>query len=94
MMHNFKITYSRYYRNMFGSGRIWQNRFWDHIIRDELDLNRHIDYIHYNPVKHDLESNPFLYQQSSLKDYFKNGYYSSDWGVKDEIKFDGDFGES
>ncbi|MHC4542586.1 MAG: REP-associated tyrosine transposase [Planctomycetota bacterium] len=33
---------------------IWQRRFWEHHIRDEEDLQRHIDYIHYNPVKHGL----------------------------------------
>jgi len=33
---------------------IWQRRFWEHQIRDEKDLQRHVDYIHYNPLKHDL----------------------------------------
>ncbi len=33
---------------------IWQRRFWEHQIRDESDLQRHVDYIHYNPVKHGL----------------------------------------
>ena len=33
---------------------IWQRRFWEHTIRDEVDYNRHLDYIHYNPVKHNL----------------------------------------
>jgi putative transposase len=36
----------------FLGGRMWQNRFWDHIIGDQEDLNRHIDYVHFNPVKH------------------------------------------
>ena len=31
---------------------IWQRRYWEHQIRDEADLSRHVDYIHYNPVKH------------------------------------------
>ena len=31
---------------------IWQRRYWEHTIRDEVDFNKHIDYIHYNPVKH------------------------------------------
>ena len=35
---------------------IWQRRFWEHQIRDELDLQRHVDYIHFNPVKHGLVS--------------------------------------
>ena len=37
-----------------GESGIWQRRFWEHYIRDEEDLHNHIDYIHYNPIKHDL----------------------------------------
>jgi putative transposase len=37
---------------------IWQRRFWEHIIRDEVDFERHLDYIHYNPVKHGLVACP------------------------------------
>lgn len=33
---------------------VWQRRFWEHQIRDEQDYARHVDYIHYNPVKHGL----------------------------------------
>jgi putative transposase len=93
IMHSFKITFSRYYRNRYGAGRVWQNRYWDHIIRDESDLNRHIDYIHYNPIKHGLAKDPFLYPHSSLKEYADTGYYSRDWGVKEADQFEGEFGE-
>ena len=31
---------------------VWQRRYWEHLIRDEIDFERHCDYIHYNPVKH------------------------------------------
>lgn len=31
---------------------IWQRRYWEHLIRDDDDLRRHIDYIHFNPVQH------------------------------------------
>lgn len=37
---------------------IWQRRFWEHCIRDEIDFVHHVDYIHYNPVKHGLVSAP------------------------------------
>jgi putative transposase len=33
---------------------IWQRRYWEHLVRDEADMSRHIDYIHMNPVKHGL----------------------------------------
>ena len=32
----------------------WQRRFWEHLIRDESDFERCVDYIHYNPIKHRL----------------------------------------
>ncbi len=92
-MHDFKITYSRYFRNKYGPGRVWQNRFWDHIIRDQNDFNRHIDYIHFNPVKHGLVIDPFVFEHSSLVGYFAKGYYNRDWGVIDIPEFNDDFGE-
>jgi putative transposase len=45
-----------YHRNRRGEYALWQRRFWEHTIRDDADLARHIDYIHYNPVKHGLVS--------------------------------------
>lgn len=59
---------------------IWQRRFWDHFIRDEDDLQRHIDYIHYNPVKHGLVNNVRDWQSSSFFDYVRLGYYDLNWG--------------
>jgi putative transposase len=29
-----------------GERGIWQRRFWGHLIRDELDFRRQVDYIH------------------------------------------------
>lgn len=93
VMHLFKISYARRYRDRYGGGRLWQNRFWDHIIRDQDDLNRHLDYIHYNPVKHGLTNDPFAYQHSSLYAYHQEGLYQRDWGMKTDLSVDGDFGE-
>lgn len=93
LIHNFKVTYSRRYRDRYFKGRVWQNRFWDHIIRDQNDFNSHLDYVHYNPVKHGILSDPFEYKHSSLTDYYEAGYYQSDWGVAETLDFKGDFGE-
>ena len=41
-------------RNRKGEYDVWQRRYWEHTIRDDLDLQRHVDYTHYNPVKHGL----------------------------------------
>jgi putative transposase len=93
LMHDFKIKYSIRYRFRYRTGRIWQHRFWDHIIRDQDDLNRHIDYIHYNPVKHGLIDSPFLYEHSSIHEYHRQGYYERDWGSRPIEYNPVDFGE-
>jgi putative transposase len=59
---------------------IWQRRFWEHAIRDEQDFERHMDYIHYNPVKHGLVERPFQWPYSSFHRYVKLGVYPENWG--------------
>jgi putative transposase len=93
VIHRFKVRYVAQFRKNFRPGRVWQNRFWDHIIRDENDLRQHLDYIHYNPVKHGLISDPFEYEHSSLRLYEESGYYQTDWGVREQLDFEGEFGE-
>ena len=95
LTRRFKLSFSLRYRNRAGLdvGRIWQYRFWDRIIRDQEELNRHIDYIHHNPVSHGLSESPFEWEYSSAKEYLKQGYYQADWGQRGTLEFDGDFGE-
>ena len=59
---------------------IWQRRFWEHRIRDEHDFNQHVDYIHYNPVKHGVAVRPVDWPYSSIHRYIRNGVLDSDWG--------------
>jgi putative transposase len=54
---------------------IWQRRFWEHQIRDERDLSRHINYIHFNPVKHGLVTDPTDWPWSTYHRYLREGYY-------------------
>jgi putative transposase len=63
-----------------GESGLWQRRFWEHYIRDENDLNRHIDYIHYNPVKHGLVKRVKDWPSSSFSDYVQMGIYEINWG--------------
>ena len=63
-----------------GEAAIWQRRFWEHMIRDEKDLNRHLDYIHYNPVKHGLVNRAADWEWSSFHRYAKMGFYENNWG--------------
>ncbi len=95
IMRKIKLSFSVKFRNLnnIQKSRIWQNRFWDHIIRDENDMNRHIDYIHYNPVKHGYTYIPFEWKYSSFHDYVGGGYYSTDWGANKQIKLGDDYGE-
>ena len=59
---------------------VWQRRFWEHTIRDETDLERHADYIHYNPVKHGLVAAPREWPWSSFHRWVQLGHYPPDWG--------------
>jgi putative transposase len=58
---------------------IWQPRFWEHAIRDERDLHRHLDYVHGNPVKHGLVQRAADWPYSSFHRYLRNGAYPEDW---------------
>jgi putative transposase len=64
-----------------GEAAIWQRRFWEHVIINEVDLNHHLDYIHYNPVKHGLVEKPVDWPWSSFHRYVQEGYYPPDWGT-------------
>ncbi len=72
-----------------GEVEIWQRRFWDHCIRDEEDLRRHLDYIHYNPVKHGLVRRPLDWPWSSFARYVSLGWYSPEWGCLEPESFEG-----
>jgi putative transposase len=61
---------------------IWQRRFWEHRIRDEEDFQRHLDYIHFNPVKHDLVQNVGDWPWSSFRRYVGLGWYPAVWGCR------------
>jgi putative transposase len=71
---------------------IWQRRYWEHAIRDDADLARHVDYIHFNPVKHGLVSRVCDWPHSSFHQYVVRGTLPMDWGGDvGEVK--GSFGE-
>ena len=71
---------------------IWQRRFWENAIRDELDYSRHMDYIHYNPVKHGYVKSPSEWRYSSIHRYINLGILPRDWAYHDE-SIDQLFGE-
>jgi len=65
---------------------IWQRRFWEHFIRDEEDLEHHLNYLHFNPVKHGLVKRVRDWEASTFTDFVKLGYYDLDWGGNYQIK--------
>ena len=74
-----------------GSALIWQRRYWEHTIRDADDLKRHIDYIHYNPVKYGLVKRVIDWPYSSFHRYVRQGLLPADWAGEnfDDMKWDG-----
>jgi putative transposase len=71
---------------------LWQRRFWEHAIRDDADLERHVDYIHFNPVKHGYVAQTCDWLHSSFHRYVARGLLPHDWGGKFEDA-KGTFGE-
>jgi len=58
----------------------WQRRYWEHLIRDEDDFRRHMDYVHYNPAKHGYVARAGEWEWSTFHRYVKRGFYDPDWG--------------
>ena len=63
-----------------GERGIWQRRYWEHTIRDGADFANHIDYIHFNPVRHGHVSRVADWRWSSFHRYVREGTYPLDWG--------------
>jgi len=75
-------------RNARGEYLLWQRRYWEHTLRDPVDMQRHIDYIHYNPVKHGHVRLVRDWPYSSFHRFVKAGVYPEDW-AGGETDFDG-----
>jgi putative transposase len=73
-------------RHSSGEHALWQRRFWEHTIRDETDFERHVDYVHFNPVKHGLVGRVSEWPYSSFHTYVRRGILPPDWA--------GDIGET
>ncbi|MDG4551305.1 MAG: transposase [Candidatus Contendobacter sp.] len=67
-------------REKRGERGLWQRRFWEHLVRDQEDFNRHVDYIHWNPVKHGWVKKIADWPHSSFHRFVAQGVYPTDWG--------------
>lgn len=72
---------------------IWQRRYWEHQIRNEQDFARHVDYIHYNPVKHGICNRVMDWPYSTFHREVARGIYTEDWAGDKTKPVGGDFGE-
>ena len=70
---------------------VWQRRFWEHTVRDADDHAHHLDYIHYNPVKHGLVARPVDWPYSSVHRFIRQGILEPDWCCAPESAIE--FGE-
>jgi len=75
-----------------GDLALWQRRFWEHTIRDDRDFARHVDYVHFNPVKHGLVQRVRDWPHSSFHRYVRDGLLPDDW-AGDASENEIDFGE-
>jgi REP-associated tyrosine transposase len=77
-------------RHSNNENALWQRRFWEHTIRSEADFARHVDYIHFNPVKHRIVTRLRDWPYSSFHRYVRQGLLADDWAGdagESEIKF-------
>jgi len=74
-------------RRRKGEQGIWQRRYWEHLIADENDLWRHVDYIHINPVKHGHVTRASEWPYSSIHRYIDRGWLPQDWAAETNDDF-------
>ena len=79
---NFTLNYKQLY-SIKTNLQLWQHRFWDHVIRNEKDWQFHLNYIHYNPVKHGYVTRPEEWVNSSFRIWVRRGAYNIGWGHKE-----------
>ena len=75
-----------------GERGLWQRRYWEHLVRDANDFAAHMDYVHFNPVKHGHCGRVVDWPYSTFHRWVRQGHYESDWGIG-ELRFEGSFGE-
>jgi putative transposase len=72
---------------------IWQKRFWEHTIRDDRDYCAHMDYVHFNPVKHGLVAHPAEWPYSTFHKCVALELYDAAWASPDIVIVTSGMGE-
>ena len=86
-----KINKSRELKSERG---IWQRRYWEHLIRDDDDYEKHFNYIHYNPVKHGYVKQAVEWEYSTIHQYINAGVLSQYWGYFPDNSDERNYGEN
>ena len=72
-------------RQRKGERGIWQRRYWEHLIRDDIDYVNHVEYIHYNPVKHGYVDYVLDWKYSSFHHWVDKKLYPSNWAAPENV---------
>ena len=80
LVGDFKRAVQARIRQPDSRARLWQRRYHDHIIRGAEDFARHLDYLHFNPVKHGLVHRAWEWPWTSLSSWIDRGVYPEGWG--------------
>ena len=80
-------------KNAKGEYDVWQRRYWEHTIRDETDFRHHVDYVHYNPVKHGWVKRVAQWPHSTFHRYVRGGIYPQDWAGGESEEGEKGYGE-
>ncbi len=84
LVARFKLTVFHHRKTLgWDCQSLWQPRYYDHIIRDDQDLHRHLDYIHYNPVRHGYAAIARQWRWSSFHAWVARGHYTPCWGTRE-----------
>jgi putative transposase len=73
-------------RRARGEQTVWQHRYWEHLVRNDRDLSAHVEYIHFNPVRHGFVSAPRDWPHSTFSDWVARGLYDADWGSQGPLE--------
>lgn len=74
------VTWALKQNSVNGFPPYWQYRFADHVVRDDADLGRHVDYVHFDAVRHGVAACAADHPYSSFRDWRERGAYAADWG--------------
>jgi putative transposase len=77
-------------RGSKGERGIWQRRYWEHTMRDERDFAAHVDYVHFNPVRHGYAARAGDWPFSSYHRCVARGMYPVDWGTEPAVQAAGE----